>query len=266
MLRAKKERVWRNIHPLLDQGKLISPDLSPMKMRTNTLLGTAAIPNNGGELRFYQRGEDFAIEVVGIDGDLMNSAVHGSEELLAEMALKRLASPLMARVLVGGLGMGFTLRAALKHTGSKSQVVVAELVPEVIEWNKGPLGEKAGNPMQDPRALVREGDVAVIIRERKEAYDTILLDTDNGPEGLTQNDNRKIYSSAGIRAIHDCLRTGGVLAVWSTHPDKPFSRRLGMGGFRVEEVQVPAMGTKGTRHTLWFAKKLPPERKGPQRR
>lgn len=237
-----------------------------MKMRINELLGTAVIPNKGGELRFYKRGEDFAIEVAGMDGDLMNSAVHGSEELLAEMALKRLPSPLTARVLVGGLGMGFTLRAALKHTGPKSQVVVAELVPEVIEWNKGPLGEKAGNPMNDPRALVREGDVAAIIRERAEAYDTILLDTDNGPEGLTQDDNRKIYSEAGVRAIHACLRTGGVLAVWSTHPDKPFSRRLGMAGFKVEEVQVPATGTKGTKHTLWFAKKLPPERKGPQKR
>lgn len=237
-----------------------------MKIRTNILLGSAQIANRGGELRFYQRGDDFAIEVVGIDGDLMNSAVHGSEELLAEMALARLAEPRKARVLVGGLGMGFTLRAALAHTGSKSQVVVAELVPEVIEWNKGPLGEKAGNPMNDPRALVRQGDVAAIIRERKEAYDTILLDTDNGPEGLTQNDNRKIYSEAGIRAIHDCLRTGGVLAVWSTHPDKPFSRRLGMGGFRVEEVQVPATGSKGTRHTLWFAKKLTLDHNRPLKR
>ena len=130
----------------------------------------------------------------------------------------------------------------------------------------GPLGEKAGNPMNDPRALVREGDVAAIIRERAEAYDTILLDTDNGPEGLTQDDNRKIYSEAGVRAIHACLRTGGVLAVWSTHPDKPFSRRLGMAGFKVEEVQVPATGTKGTKHTLWFAKKLPPQQKGPPKR
>lgn len=229
-----------------------------MKMRTNELLGTAAIPGNGGELRFYKRGDDYAIVVMGIDGDLMNSAVHGSEERLAEMALSRLSEPLKARVLVGGLGMGFTLRAALAHTGPKAQVVVAELVPEVIAWNRGPLGEKAGNPLLDPRALVREGDVAAIIRERKEAYDAILLDTDNGPEGLTQSDNRKIYSTAGLRAIHACLRPVGILAVWSTHPDKPFTKRLGMGGFQVEEVQVPATGTKGTRHTLWFAKKQPP--------
>lgn len=233
-----------------------------MKIRTNELLGTAAIPGNGGTLRFHKRGEDYAIEVVGIDGDLMNSAVHGSEELLAEMALARLAEPLQARVLVGGLGMGFTLRAALKHTGPKSQVVVAELVSEVVEWNKGPLGEKAGRPMEDPRALVRVGDVLAIIKERKEAYDTILLDTDNGPEGLTQDDNRRIYSEAGIRAIHTCLRPGGLLAVWSTHPDKAFTRRLGMGGFRTEEVQVPATGTKGTRHTLWFARKETPAFRG----
>lgn len=234
-----------------------------MKMRSNELLGTAAIPGNGGTLRFYKRGDDYAIEVVGIDGDLMNSAVHGSEELLAEMALKRLPSPLTARVLVGGLGMGFTLRAALKHTGPKSQVVVAELVPEVIEWNQGPLGEKAGGPMKDPRALVRQGDVAAIIRERKEAYDTILLDVDNGPEGLTQADNRKIYTMNGLAAIHASLRPKGVLAVWSTHPDKPFTRRLGMSGFKVEEVQVPATGSKGTRHTLWFATKQQPRTFGP---
>lgn len=226
-----------------------------MKLRINTLLDTAAIPNNGGELRFYQRGEDFSIEVAGITGDLMHSAIHGSEEALAEMALARLKDRSKVRVLVGGLGMGFTLAAALKHVGHKSEVVVAELVPQVVEWNKGPLGEKAGNPMLDARATVRVDDVARIVREMREAYDAILMDVDNGPEGLTQANNRWLYTMQGLQAFQDALRPNGVLAIWATHPDGPFTKRLGRAGFKVEEVKAFAHRDKGTRHTLWFATK-----------
>ncbi len=227
-----------------------------MKMRINKLLGTAMIPGNGGELRFHQRGDDYAIEVVGIRGDLMNSAIHGSEDSLAELAIARLPSKQSARVLVGGLGMGYTLAAALKHIGPKGQVVVAELVPEVIQWNRGPLGAKAGDPMLDPRANVRLVDVAVIIREKKEAYDAILMDVDNGPEGLTQAKNRWLYTMAGLKATYDALRPNGVLGIWSTDPDSPFTKRLGRSGFKVEEVKVFAHRDKGTRHTLWFAKRI----------
>lgn len=224
-----------------------------MRIRTNILLGTAQIPGGGGELRFYQRGEEFSIEVVGIAGELMSTAIHGSEDALAELAIGRLVDRSKARVLVGGLGMGFTLAAALKHVGPRGQVVVAELVPEVVEWNKGPMGERAGNPMLDPRTVVRVEDVAGIIREKRDAYDAILLDTDNGPEGLTQSANSRIYSLTGLFAAYAALRPKGVLAVWSTDPDRPFTKRLEKVGFKVEEVKVHAHGSKGTRHHLWFA-------------
>ena len=226
-----------------------------MRMRTNTLLATAQIPDGGGELRLFQRSEEFAIEVVGIDGELMSTAIHGSEDALAELALKQLKDTSRARVLVGGLGMGFTLAAALRGIGAKGEVVVAELVPEVVEWNKGPMGERSGNPMLDPRAKVFVGDVLELIRTERDAFDAILLDTDNGPEGLTQARNNRLYSHCGLRSAYDALRPQGVLAVWSTDPDAPFTRRLGMAGFRVREEKVFAHGGKGTRHHLWFAKR-----------
>jgi len=224
-----------------------------MKMRINKLLDVAPIPGGGGELRFYQRGEHYAIEVVGISGDLMSTALHGSEDALAELAIKRLRRSSTARVLVGGLGMGFTLAAALKQLGPKGEVVVAELVPEVVKWNEGPLGERSGHPIRDPRAVVRVVDVLELVRKGRGGYDAILLDTDNGPEGLTQAANNRLYSHRGLRMAYDALRPNGVLAVWSTDPDPAFTKRLGMSGFHVEEVKVHAHGVKGTRHHLWFA-------------
>ncbi|MEO8590332.1 MAG: hypothetical protein ABI432_13240 [Flavobacteriales bacterium] len=222
-------------------------------MRINKLLDRALIPNKGGELLFYQRNEEYVIEVAGITGDLMSTALHGSEDALAELAIKKLKKPAAARVLIGGLGMGFTLAAALKHLGPGGEVVVAELVPEVKKWNEGPLGDRAGHPMRDPRATVRIVDVLELIRTEKSGYDAILLDTDNGPEGLTQASNNRLYSHRGLRSAYAALRPSGVLAVWSTHADQPFTRRLGMAGFRVEEIPVHAHGSKGTRHHLWFA-------------
>ena len=152
-----------------------------MRMRVNKLLDSAQIPDNGGELRFYQRGDEYSIEVVGISGELMTTAIHGSEDALAELALRRLKQPLTARVLIGGLGMGFTLAAALKHAGPQAAIVVAKLVPEVVKWTEGPLGARAGDPMRDPRAVVHVSDVLELIRKEKAGYDAILLDTDNGP-------------------------------------------------------------------------------------
>lgn len=224
-----------------------------MKMRINKLLDRALIPGNAGELLFYQRGDEYAIEVVGIRGDLMSTAIHGSEDALAELAIKKLPDRSKAHVLVGGLGMGFTLAAALKHIGARGRVTVAELVPEVVKWNQGPMGERAGNPMLDPRAVVRVIDVAEAIAEAKGVYDAILLDTDNGPEGLTQRANDRLYSSSGLQAAMRALRPQGVLAIWSTDPDGPFTKRLRGAGFRVEEVKAHAHGTKGTKHHLWFA-------------
>jgi len=226
-----------------------------MRMRTNTLLDTAKIPGNGGELQFYERNGAYSIEVVGINGALMTTGLHGSEESLAEIAIKKLPDARYARVLVGGLGMGFTLAAALKHVGPKGEVVVAELVPEVVKWNQGPLGAYAGNPMLDPRATIKVVDVVEVVRTEKGGYDAILLDTDNGPEGLTQPANSRLYSLKGLHNAFRALRPNGVLAIWSTDQDAPFSRRLAQVGFRVDEQKVFANGSKGTRHHLWFAQR-----------
>jgi spermidine synthase len=230
-------------------------DLAPMKMRINKLLDRALIPDNGGELVLYQRGEEFSIEVVGISGELMSTAIHGSEDALAELALERLKAPLNAHVVIGGLGMGFTLAAVLKRVGENGKVIVAELVPEVVKWNLELVGERSGHPLKDPRTMVHHGDVLELIRSGKGSYDAILLDTDNGPEGLTQPRNNRLYSHRGLRAAYDALRPGGVLAVWSTDPHEPFTRRLGMAGFRVEEIKAFAHRQKGTKHHLWFAKR-----------
>lgn len=224
-----------------------------MKMRINKLLDRALIPGGGGELLFYQRSDDYTIEVVGQPGELMTTALHGSEDALADLALQKIKDPAKASVVVGGLGMGFTLAAVLRLVGENGKVVVAELVPQVVDWNKGPMGAFAGYPVNDPRTIMHVGDVLELIRSGKAAYDAILLDTDNGPEGLTQASNNRLYSHRGLRSAYEALKPGGVLAVWSTHPDAPFTRRLGMAGFRVEEQKVFAHRDKGTKHHLWFA-------------
>ena len=218
------------------------------------LLDSAQVPGNGGELRLYQRGDEFSIKVEG-RGELMNSRVHGSEDALAEHTCARLVDCVKPRLLIGGLGMGFTLAEALRHIGSQAQVVVAELVPAVVEWNRGPLGKYAGNPLEDPRVLVREGDVARIIEAGQQAYDAILLDVDNGPEGLTRKENDRLYDIDGLNAAYAALRASGVLAVWSAGPDKKFLQRLRKVGFEVEEVRVRSRGAKGARHIIWFARR-----------
>lgn len=212
------------------------------------------MPGNGGELRLYKHGEDFSIKLAG-RGELMNSRKHGSEDALAEMTCARLKACSSPRLLIGGLGMGFTLAAALQHVGEQGQVVVAELVPAVVAWNKGPLGECAGQPLNDPRTSVYEGDVADILKAEKQVYDGILLDVDNGPEGLTRKQNNWLYSVDGLKAAYAALRSRGVLAVWSAGPADDFLRRLRRVGFEVEQVRVRAHGKKGTWHTIWFARR-----------
>lgn len=224
-----------------------------MKMRVNKLLDRALVPGGGGELLFYQRSGDFTIEVAGMSGELMTTAHHGSEDALAELALQKVGNAAQASVVIGGLGMGFTLAAVLRLVGEKGKVVVAELVPQVVEWNKGPMGERAGFPVNDPRTILHVGDVLELIRNGRSTYDAILLDTDNGPEGLTQASNNRLYSHRGLRSAYRALKPGGVLAVWSTHPHDPFTHRLDMAGFRVEEQKVFAHRNKGTKHHLWFA-------------
>ncbi|NOZ10420.1 MAG: hypothetical protein GXP09_05210 [Gammaproteobacteria bacterium] len=218
------------------------------------LLDSAQVPGQGGELRLYQRDDEFSIRIVG-RGELMNSRVHGSEEALAELTCARLMNGPDPRLLIGGLGMGFSLAAALQHVGDLAQVVVAELVPAVVAWNKGPLGECAAFPLQDPRVTVREGDVSHILKTEQGAYDAILLDVDNGPEGLTRKKNNWLYSIDGLSAAYEALRPKGVLAVWSAGPAQDFLQRLRKLGFEVEEVCVRAHGSKGARHTIWLARR-----------
>ena len=221
-------------------------------MKRVTLLDTAPMPG-GGELALYQHGQDFIIKVPG-GQDLMSTRTYGSAEALAEIACAELAGRARPRVLIGGLGVGFTLASALRHLGQDAEVVVAELVPGVVEWNRGPLGEHAGHPLRDGRVVVREVDVAIILREGGRAFDAILLDVDNGPEGLTQKGNDWLYSRAGLNVIHRVLRPKGVLAVWSAGTDPPFSKRLRKAGFEVDEIPVKAHRGKGARHLIWIAR------------
>ena len=221
-------------------------------MKRVTLLDTAAMPG-GGELALYQHGQDFIIKVPG-GQDLMSTRTYVAAESLAERACAELAGRERPRVLIGGIGVGFTLASALHHLGQDAEVVVAELVPGVVEWNRGPRGEHAGHPLRDGRVVVREGDVAIILREEGRAFDAILLDVDNGPEGLTQKGNDWLYSRAGLNVIQRTLRPKGVLAVWSAGTDPAFSKRLRKAGFEVDEIPVRAHRGKGARHLIWVAR------------
>lgn len=221
----------------------------------------AQVPGNGGELRLYKRGKEFSIRVDG--HELMNSSRHGSEDALAELVCERIAGRGGACVLIGGLGMGFTVAATLKRLGGDSRIVVAEIVPEVIEWNKGPLSALANDPVRDRRVTLLAADVAGLICAGRGAYDAILLDVDNGPEGLTRKDNDRLYSIIGLGNALRALRPGGVFAVWSATADDGFSRRLSRAGFMVEEKSVRARGRSGgSRHTIWIAQAGHQERGG----
>jgi spermidine synthase len=215
------------------------------------LIDTAEVP--GGEpLRLFRRGGDFMIVLE--RNELMNSRMSGSEEALAEMTIARLGGARAPHLLIGGYGMGFTLRAALKDLGEQARVTVAELVPKIIDWARGPMAELAAGCLDDPRVRVVLGDVGASIGAGRGAYDAILLDVDNGPDGLTRAANDGLYSMAGLAAAKAALRPGGVLAVWSAAPDARFTRRLKEAGFAVEEVAVRARQSgKGPRHVIWFA-------------
>ena len=215
-------------------------------------LDSAQVPESGEELRLYRRGGEFSIRVDG--RELMNSRTHGSEGALAEIACARIAYRPRPRVLIGGLGMGYTTAAALHRLGADAQVVVAELAPAVVAWNRGPLADLAGRPLQDARVAVREADIARILRAEQRAYDAVLLDVDNGPAGLTRRDNDWLYARAGLEATYAALRAAGVLAVWSASSDRAFAKRLYRAGFEVSEVRVRARGPGGGgRHIIWLA-------------
>jgi spermidine synthase len=219
-----------------------------------SVLDTATMPG-GGELRLKQRGAEFSIMLGSIE--LMNSRLSGSEEALATMSCARIRGRPRPSILIGGLGMGFTLRAALAELGPDAQVLVAELVPAVIRWAKGPMAGVFGGSLADPRVSVHEADVGEVIRSERESYDAILLDVDNGPEGLTRKANDDLYSVKGLTAAQRALRPGGVIAVWSSGPDRAFTQRLRRTGLIVEEIGVRANGTRGgARHVIWIATKL----------
>lgn len=216
------------------------------------LLDSAQAPG-GGELRLYRRGREYSIQVNG--NELMNSRVHGSEEALADLACAHIAGRTAPRVLIGGMGMGYTTAAALRQLGADGRVVVAELVPAVVEWNRGLLADLAGYPLDDDRVTVMEQDVALMLRSEQQAYDAILLDVDNGPEAMTRRGNAWLYGRAGLEAASAALRPAGVLAVWSAGHDRAFTERLHLAGFQVSEVRVPArgQGRGGQQHIIWLA-------------
>jgi spermidine synthase len=222
-------------------------------MKPRELIGTAKVPG-GVELRLFRHGEDHMIMVD--NNELMSSRVGGSEEALAVMTCERLGANASPHLLIGGYGMGFTLRAALAKIGPDGRATVAELVPEIIDWARGPMAALTAGCLDDPRVRLIAGDVAAEIKSSTTRYDAILLDVDNGPSGLVRAENDGLYSMKGLAAAKAALKPGGILAIWSAAPDAAFTRRLKTAGFAVEEATVRARSNgKGPRHTIWFAKR-----------
>ena len=217
-------------------------------------IDTARVPGADIELRLMRRGEEFSM-MLG-QNELMNSRLSGSEEALATLTCKKIEAVKRPHLLVGGLGMGFTLRAALAVLGREARITVAELVPVVISWAHGPMAELFGNSLTDPRASIREADVVDVIKTSPSAFDAILLDVDNGPEALIRKANDALYDLNGLKAIRGALRPGGILAVWSSGPNIAFTKRLRAADFDVNEVGVRATTKRsGAHHVIWFATK-----------
>jgi len=219
-------------------------------------LGRATAPG-GSVLTLHRRGEEYVIRVDG--KDLMGSRQHGSEDALAQLGCRGLGALPNPRVLIGGLGMGFSVRAALDVLGAQAEVEVAELVPVVIAWNRGPLAALAGAPLDDSRVSVREGDVVDLINSSRARYDAILLDVDNGPSALTSPSNGRLYGAAGLANAAHALKPRGLLAVWSASDEPQFTQKLTRAGYEVQIERVLARhnGAKrgGKRHVLWLARK-----------
>ncbi len=215
------------------------------------------IPGQDGYLVLRKRGTEFSIRTA--ETELMNSRVHGSEDELARMACTRLTHKPDLKILIGGLGMGYTLAAALEEAGPDCLITVAELIPAVVTWNKKYLGHLAQNPLDDPRVRIKQEDVADIISAEKKSFDAILLDVDNGPEGLTRKTNDRLYTITGLKQAFQALHPGGILSVWSAGTDPAFTRRLNQCGFNTQLIGVRARKSgKGSRHTIWLARKPSP--------
>jgi spermidine synthase len=219
------------------------------------LLETTLVPDSQTQMSLYKNGDDYSICVDG--KELMNTRKHGSEESLADLGCKKLMGRPDGRVLVGGLGMGFTLAATLRHVGPKAKVEVAELVPAVQDWNRDYLGEFAGFPLKDARVKVDLGDVADVLRNNPNGFDSILLDVDNGPSPFTQDKNTWLYWPEGLGVLYKSLRPQGVVAIWSAYSDRKFFKRLVQAGFMVKEHQVGVHANgSGGRHFIWVADKV----------
>jgi spermidine synthase len=222
-------------------------------MKAWELLGEASAPD-GTDIRLTRRDHEYVILANG--KPLMSSRLHGSEEALATLGCRDARALQQPRVLVGGLGMGFTLRAVLDVLPSTAVVTVAELVPAVIEWNRAPLAALAAHPLRDRRVRIEAADVGFTLRANPGGFDVVLLVVDNGPAAFTAADNAGLYDNRGVAATHAALRPGGTLAVWSAWEDRKFEQRLRFHGFQVEVARVRARLKKGgPRHTIFLARK-----------
>lgn len=216
-------------------------------------LATAQAPG-GEELRLFRHGRDFMIVLD--RNELMNTRMSGSEEALATMAIERLGGRRQPHLLIGGYGMGFTLRAALHALAADARVTVVELVRDIVDWARGPMADLTAGCLDDNRVTLEFGDVAARIGEATGEFDAILLDVDNGPDGLVRPENDRLYSFRGLQAAKAALTAQGVLAIWSAGRDPAFTRRLRDAGFAVDEVAVRARSNgKGAHHVIWFARK-----------
>jgi spermidine synthase len=217
-------------------------------------IARARVPGHTEDITLLKRGSEFSIRTAG--KELMNSRLHVSEALLARLACDRLERRTGRRILIGGLGMGYTLAAALEQSQPDTHITVSELVPAVVEWNRKHIGHLAGRPLDDPRVSLAQEDIAETIGRKRSAWDAILLDVDNGPDGLTRKANDRLYAIPGLKRSHRALRPGGILAIWSSGADAAFTRRLEQCGFRtqIENVRARRSG-KGARHTIWLAAK-----------
>lgn len=223
-------------------------------MKPLKLIETAPVPEGSGEFKLFKHDEDYSIRV-GFE-ELMNSRVHGSEDALAEVPLNRLQGKRPKNVLVGGMGMGFTLAKALEVLDSKDRVHIAELSPHIVEWNKTYFEEFNGAPLNDKRVTLTVGDVLSVMKSNRRSFDAILLDVDNGPDGLTKEDNTRIYSRNGLKAAFQALRSGGILAVWSAGESELFTERLKKSNFLVDKWWVRERSNgKGAKHLIWIATK-----------
>lgn len=214
----------------------------------------SSIPGQEGEISLLQRGKEFSIRIAGVE--LMNSRLNGSERSLAVATCHRIKRKTGRRILIGGLGMSYTLAAALENSTADTHITVAELIPKVVQWNRDHLGHLTGDPLNDKRVSVALEDVGQIIRKDRSRWDAILLDVDNGPEGLTRRDNDKLYSVSGLRNAFSALRPGGIFAIWSSESSEVFNRHLVKCGFKTESLTVRARKSgKGGKRIIWLAER-----------